>query len=90
MMRVLILTLLLMSSCKRPFIGIVERCTSSFHFDKCICYDYNLMTVKRISKERKMPIEYCDDITGFHARDWKTRITPWGKKNIRAYNNSSD
>lgn len=92
MMRILILMLLLTCSCvsSRPYISYKERCSISFKFKTCICYDYDLMSAKRVSEPVKHPIEKCEDITGFHAKDWLESITPWAHENIRMYNDSKD
>lgn len=91
-MKILIPTLLLTFSCvsNRPYIAPKERCSVSFKFYKCVCYDYDLMSLKRISAPVNHPIEKCDDITGFHASDWAKSITPWGNENIRVYEDWRD
>ena len=74
----------------RPRIKDKERCTASFKFNLCVCAPYSLMRAKRSGRELIHPIEYCDDITGFHAEAWKKDITPWARENIRAYNDGRD
>ena len=92
MMKTLILVLLLTFSCtsNRPYIAPLERCTVSFKFQKCTCYLYDLMTVKRIGNPVDHALEKCDDLTGFAAKDWAQSITPWGRENVRVYNDSQD
>ena len=83
---------LLMSSCvsRRPYVRNQERCTVSFKFQTCVCYEYSLMKIKRVSEPVKHPLEKCDDLTGFHAKDWAQSITPWAKENLRMYYDSRD
>jgi len=91
MTKTLMLTLLLTSSCvTRPHISNKERCSVSFKFKKCICYEYSLMAAKRVGPATRYPLQACEDITGFHAEDWAKDISPWAHENIRAYNDSRD
>lgn len=38
------------------------------------------MRQKRVSKAYDKELEYCDDLVGFSAKTWATRITPWMKE----------
>jgi len=83
-MKLLIITLLMTSSflisCKHLEIKPLERCVYSHTFNKCRCHMYDLNKLKRISEAYDMPAEYCDDLVGFHAKDWAEEITPKLKK----------
>lgn len=88
-MKMLIMTLLILSSCRswypRPTIEPLERCTYSNQFNKCRCIMFDLYNWKRIGDGYDRESDYCDDLTGFHAKDWAIEITPWVRENIRYY-----
>ena len=85
MTKVLIILILTTFSCVNPQIKPQERCSVSFKFNKCRCHEYDLMSAKRISEAYDRPLEYCEDLTGFHVDAWGLDITPWAKESIRYY-----
>ena len=89
-MKTTTMTLLMICSvlvaCDPPSIDPQERCTVSFEFNKCRCHLYDLMKQKRIGDAYDKEITYCDDVTGFHANDWLTEVTPWAKE-LRRWGN---
>ena len=94
-MKALTMMLLTMfSSCNvvtvRPYIEPQERCAYSSQFNKCRCIEYDIYNVKTIGEGYDMPAEYCDDIVGFKAEAWLKAITPWGRENIRTYEDARD
>jgi hypothetical protein len=78
----LILTLLLIYSCEPEDYEIkpLERCAYSHEFQICACSMYDLMKMKKVGEAYEKPVEYCDDIVGFHKEDWASEITPKGRK----------
>lgn len=65
--------------CNKIVIKILERCTYSHTFSKCRCHLYDLMKFERVSDAYDKPVEYCNNITGFFAKDWLEEISPKGK-----------
>ena len=46
---------------------------------------YDLMIQERVSEAYDRDLEYCEDLVGFDAEAWATKITPWGKESRRFY-----
>ena len=49
---------------------------------------YDIYNARRKGKGWDAPLNKCDDFYGFHIKDWKEKITPWSKTNIRMYNDA--
>ena len=73
-----------MSSCEPEDYQIppLERCAYSYEFDICACSMYDVMKMKKIGDAYEKPVEYCDDVVGFHKEDWARQLTPKLKKII--------
>ena len=67
---------LLLISCNHLEIKPLERCVYSHQFNKCRCMMYDLNEMKALSNAYDKPVEHCDDIIGFHAKDWAEEIKP--------------
>jgi len=72
-----------LSCCTVPEMPTVERCTTVIEFDKCRCHLYDINRLERISSAYDKSMDYCDNLTGFHAEDWAKEITPKGKYMIK-------
>jgi len=87
-------------SCKGPKIKPKIMCDVSFEFERCRCRCYDLMNIKTTSPERcdvesneenwNLPIEYCDEITGFYAEDLAKKIIPKARKIKRHYDDKNN
>jgi len=86
-------------SCKGPKIKPKILCDVSFEFDRCRCRCYDLMKIKTTepircdidseSKAWNLPIEECEGITGFYAKDLTKKILPKLKKIKRHYDDKN-
>ena len=82
-------------SCKGPKIKPKIMCDISFEFERCRCRCYDLMNIKTTSPKRcnveseednwNLPIESCDEISGFFIQDLAKKIIPKARKIKRHY-----
>jgi len=59
------------------------RYTTSFKFNTCKRFLYDLKKRKVISKVVNLPLSDCDDVTGFKTSDIIDPILPWVNYNIK-------
>lgn len=84
-MKMLIIALLTMSSASCVRNVITTRCNVSFQFDRCRCYQYDLLNTNRLSDPIDYPLEDCEGIVGFYDTEWAEKITPAIKDLRRRY-----
>lgn len=74
-----ILLLLVISSCRSfPKMPLVEKCKIDLYDKKCTCVTYEVApnNIGPVDKPEKLPMYYCDDLTGFKSYYW-TDVEGW-------------
>ena len=96
----LLIPLLISTTCQAPRIKPQIVCDYSYQFDRCRCRCYDNMKLKRVppiecnqffdEEEWEISLHECDGLTGWFIDDVNIEVLPWAKKTRQYYKDKCD